>query len=115
MTLARTLAAASALITTFALSSTAFAWTPAYGSGETATAQTAAIANVAAHVFTRILGDGLRIGFTHSLFVGADFRHRAVRHTMGDMLRGAVIVTGTYEHEQKGDAGALLLGAGFQF
>jgi hypothetical protein len=106
--------AAAILIMTFGFSSTALAWTPAYAPTETAV-EIAPAPQVPAHVFTRILGDGLRIGFTHSLFVAADYRHRAVRHTMGDMLRGAVIVTGTYEHEQKGDAGAILFGAGFQF
>ena len=107
------LAAFATALALCAMPSLAFAWTPAYPSADS---EAPAIApGITPHVFTRIPGDGLRIGFTHSLFVAADYRHRAVRHTMGDMLRGAIIVTGTYEHEQKGDAGALLFGAGIQF
>jgi hypothetical protein len=74
-----------------------------------------AFGNATEHGYSINAGAGVRIAVVPHIFLTADFRHMFIRHTRGDLQNGGTTISGKFDHEQKGDIGAFLAGAGIQF
>lgn len=61
------------------------------------------------------LGAGARFVVVPKLYLTLDVRHMFIRHTRGEASIGGATVSGTFDHEQRGDITALLVGGGLQF
>ncbi len=71
--------------------------------------------NATEHGYSINVGAGVRVAVVRHIFLTADFRHMFIRHTKGEFQSGGTTLSGTFDHEQKGDIGSLLFGAGVQF
>lgn len=63
-----------------------------------------------------ILGAGLRMVVASKVYLTADFRHQFLRYQKGDItIPPGPTVSGTFDHELRGDVWSVLVGGGLQF